>query len=316
MGDRPSAHRLVLSVDLDEWYHSRRWLDGQQASAVPDTRELFRRLYGRETPAGDVIEPTERLLDLFARHDVRCTFFVLGEMAIWYPDLIRKIAARGHEVACHGMHHVDMTVLGPEEFGKQLREARAVLSPLAGRAPIGYRAPNLVYEPWATAILESEGFVYDSTVCVSRSIGGKYKGWAHAPLHPYQPSYENVAVPGGARLIELPLPTFPIIRLSAGSGIVTRIFGYYWSALALSHTIRSGDTGYYFHPWEVGPRPPAAGARLKSAIFLRRTGPWMLHTIDRLLRRFKGRVMTAREAAERYDPHRFRQAAERSLSLS
>jgi peptidoglycan-N-acetylglucosamine deacetylase len=294
-----SSHRLVLSIDLDEWYHSRRWLDGQQARCVPDTTALFKRIYGRDTPAGDVLEPTRRLLDLFSRHDVRCTFFVLGEMAVWYPDLIREIADRGHEVACHGMHHVDMSVLGPIEFERQLQETRALLTALTGRAPIGYRAPNLVYEPWATAILEAQGFVYDSTVCVSRSIGGKYKGWARAPLHPYRPSYDNVAAPGSARLIELPLPTFPVIRLSAGSGILTRILGYQWTALALAHTIRTGDTGYYFHPWEVGTRPPSSGSSLKSAIFLRRTGPWMMESIERLLERFEGRIMTAAEAANR-----------------
>jgi peptidoglycan/xylan/chitin deacetylase (PgdA/CDA1 family) len=294
-----SLPSLVLSIDLDEWYHSRRWLDGQQAASVPDTRALFRRIYGQDTPAGDVIEPTRSLLDLFARHRVRCTFFVLGEMGVWYPDLVKEIARRGHEIACHGMHHVDMTVLGPAEFARQLQEARSILSGLTGSAPIGYRAPNLVYESWATAILESQGFMYDSTVCVSRSIGGKYRGWSHAPEHPYRPSYDNVAERGAARLIELPLPTFPVIRLSAGSGIVTRILGYHWTAIALSTAIRRGDTGYYFHPWEVGPRPPSTGSRLKSAIFLRRTGPWMMETVDRLLSRFSGRVLTAREAAER-----------------
>jgi hypothetical protein len=294
-----SDSALVLSIDLDEWYHSRRWLDGQQATSVPDTRALFNRIYGRDTPAGDVIGPTRQLLDLFDARNVRSTFFVLGEMAAWYPDLIKEIASRGHEIACHGLHHVDMSVLGPDVFARQVAEARSILTELCGQAPVGYRAPNLVYEPWATRILEAQGFLYDSTVCVSRSVGGKYKGWANAPLHPYRPSYDNIALPGNAALIELPLPTFPVIRLSAGSGIVTRILGYHWSAIALATALRKGDTGYYFHPWEIGPRPPSAGSAVKSAIFLRRTGPWMLRTVDRLLTRFEGRIITARDAAER-----------------
>ena len=59
-------HRLALSVDLDEWYHSRRWVDGEQAVAVPDTTALFRRLYGRDRPIGEVVGPTHDLLALFA----------------------------------------------------------------------------------------------------------------------------------------------------------------------------------------------------------------------------------------------------------
>jgi len=298
---RPTSDaRLVLSIDLDEWYHSLRWLDGEQAVSEPDRAAQLSRIYGSERPPGDVLAPTRRLLRLFAERGVRSTFFVLGEIATWYPDLIREIAAAGHEIASHGLHHVDMTVLGPARFAAQLAEASGILRNVTGRVPAGYRAPNLVYEPWATSILESQGFVYDSSVCASRSIGGKYKGWADAPVHPYRPSYENIAARGSASLVELPLPAFPILRLSAGSGIMTRVLGYHWSAIALAKTLRGGDTGYYFHPWEVAPRPPARANRLKSAIFYRRTGDWMLGTVDRLLRRFDGRVITAGEAANRF----------------
>lgn len=293
-------HKLALSIDLDEWYHSRRWLDGQQSHAVTDTRALFRRIYDRDTPAGDVIQPTLTLLDLFDRHACRSTFFVLGEMVEWYPDLILEIARRGHEIACHGLHHVDMTVLGPEVFARQVAAAAERIEALTGLRPTGYRAPNLVYEPWATAILETLGFAYDSSVCVSRPIGGKYKGWANAPVHPYHPSYSDIANTGEAALVELPLPPFPVLRLSAGSGIMTRALGYHWSAIGLATTIRTGDTGFYFHPWEVGPRPPSSGPLWKSALFLRNTGPWMLQAVDRLLTKFAGRVITAGEAAARF----------------
>ena len=300
MQQPPQDNRLVVSVDFEEWYHSRRWLTGEQAVQVPDTAALFQRLYGSDRPAGEVVEPTRRLLDLFERYECRSTFFMLGEMAQWYPELVREVAERGHEIACHGMHHVDMTVLGPAQFAAQLRQARAVLHDVTGRSCVGYRAPNLVYESWATRVLESEGFLYDTSVCVSRSIGGKYKGWSKASIHPYRPAYEDVAREGDASLIELPLPPFPVVRLSAGSGIMTRVFGYQWSSLALRHAIRSGDTGYYFHPWECGAPPQSAGTGLKSRLFHRHMGPWMLDAVEKILKRFQGRTVTAHEAALRY----------------
>ncbi len=297
---RHGEHSLVLSVDLDEWFHSRRWVDGVQSASVPDLRPLFRRVYGGEAPGGDVVAPTRLLLDLFDRHRVRCTFFVLGEVARWYPDLVREIARRGHEIGCHGMHHVDMPVLGPAVFAAQLEEAAGILHALTGRRPVGYRAPNLVYEPWATRVLEDHGFLFDATVCVSRPIGGKYHGWANAPLHPYHPSYGAVGRPGEARLVELPLPPFPVIRLSAGSGILTRILGFHWTMTSLRWALRTGDTGFYFHPWEVGQRPVVEGHRLRNAVFLRRTGPWMLDAVDRIIGRFRDRIVTGRQAAEAF----------------
>ncbi len=293
-----APHRLALSVDVDEWFHSRRWVDGRQGNDVPDISATCRKLYGQDRPLGEVVAPTLALLDLFDRFNCRCTFFVLGEVAGWYPDLIATIAARGHEIGCHGMHHVDMTVLGPERFAHDLGLARDALARLTGTPPVGFRAPNLVFEPWATAVLEDHGFLYDSTVCASRSIGGKYKGWADAPASPYHPSYDAIGRPGDARLVELPIPAFPVLKLAAGSGIITRVIGFHWTMTALTHALRKGDTVYYFHPWEVGPRPRPQGHRLRNAVFLRRTGPWMMRAVERLLRRFHDRVVPARVVAE------------------
>jgi hypothetical protein len=175
-----------------------------------------------------------------------------------------------------------------------------VLADLTGQRPRGYRAPNLVYEPWATEILERQGYLYDTTVCVSRPLGGKYRGWHRAPLHPYHPSHEAVGRAGGASLVELPLPPFPVLRISAGSGILTRIVGFHWTMIALRTAIRTGDTGFYFHPWEIGGRPPAEGHWLRNAIFLRRTGRWMLEAVERILTTFEGRVVTAERAARKF----------------
>lgn len=294
----PEPHNLVVSVDLDEWFHSRRWTEGVQTRSVPDVKALFRALYGGDRPPGDLIPPTRALLSLFRRHRVRCTFFVLGEVAEWYPELVREISDDGHEIGCHGLHHVDMTVLGPEEFRVQPNRAGQLLIDVTGQRPVGYRAPNLVYEPWATRVLEDAGFLYDTTVCVSRPVGGKYRGWASAPHHPYHPSYDDVAKPGDARLVELPLPSFPVIKLSAGSGIFTRVFGYHWTFTTLRYRIRTGDTGFYFHPWEVAPMPPAVGRGWRQSLFYRHTGPWMLDAVDRILTHFKGRIVTGRQAAE------------------
>lgn len=295
-----SGYRLALSVDLEEWFHSRRWIDGQQARQVPDTSDVLRRIYGKPAPAGEVLPPTRRLLEIFRAHDCRVTFFVLGEIAKWYPDLVREIAAHGHEIASHGMTHVDIPVLGPERFSRELGESLDLLAGLTGTRPIGYRAPNLVYPAWATAILEEHGLVYDSSVCVSRPVGGKYKGWANAPLSPYRPSYEDVGVRGDARIVEVPLPSFPVVNVAAGSSIFTRVIGYHWTSVALRTRVRTGDTAYYVHPWEFAARPHTEGNWLRNRIFLRRMGPWMDRTLDRILRTFAGRVTTVGSVAARY----------------
>ncbi len=50
-------------------------------------------------------ETRRQVLELFARYDVRATFFTLGWVAERHPGLVRAISAAGHEVACHGYEH-------------------------------------------------------------------------------------------------------------------------------------------------------------------------------------------------------------------
>ena len=108
--------KAVLSVDLDEWYHCR-WATGAPRSRWPDTARFFEAHYGTERPIGELIGPTRETLDIFDRLGARGTFFILGEVAHFYPELVREIDARGHEIGCHGYHHTDIDLLGPRASG-------------------------------------------------------------------------------------------------------------------------------------------------------------------------------------------------------
>ena len=79
-----------------------------------------------------VVANTHRLLELFDRHGVRATFFVLGWVAERFPALVREIAGRGHEVASHGYHHQLVYTLTPEQFREDVRRAKAALEDAAG----------------------------------------------------------------------------------------------------------------------------------------------------------------------------------------
>lgn len=56
-------------------------------------------------PKSDVLITTEKLVEMFDNHDIRATFFVLGETAEKYPEIIEILKASDHEIACHGWFH-------------------------------------------------------------------------------------------------------------------------------------------------------------------------------------------------------------------
>jgi peptidoglycan/xylan/chitin deacetylase (PgdA/CDA1 family) len=294
-----SERRAVLSVDLDEWYHCR-WATGSPHARWKDTAAFFREHYGADAPAGELRAPTRRILDLFDRLRVRATFFVLGEVATFYPDLVREIEARGHEVGCHGFHHVDIDLLGPDGFRRELSEARRVLSSLLARPPIGYRAPNLLLRDYMIPVLREEGFRYDASVCTARGLLGKDFGHEHRATSPYRFRDRFSRPDPEGDMVEIPLPTFPVLRLPAATGILTRVAGRTWTLVALRRALRDGDAQYYFHPYEIGPRP-ALALSLRERLFLRRLGPWMERAVEDIVVRMRGwgaRFVTGAELAD------------------
>lgn len=290
--------RVVISVDLDEWYHCR-WATGSPKSRWRDTAQFFKSHYHTDRPTGELVDPTRRILALFKRHGVRATFFILGEVATYYPDLIREIAADGHEIGSHGFHHTDIDLLGPEGFRKELQAGRDVLAQVTGQPPIGYRAPNLLLRDFMIPILRDLGFRYDASVCTSRSLLGKNFGHEHIATNPYR-FRDRFSVPDpDGDFAEIPLPVAPFIRLPAATGILTRVIGVPWTMWGLSHALRTGDTQYYFHPYEMGPAPKLDFTP-RERLFLRRLGPWMEGAVDRILRRLQAkrvRFVTAGELA-------------------
>jgi polysaccharide deacetylase family protein (PEP-CTERM system associated) len=295
-----SQRRLVVCVDLDEWYHCR-WATGSPGSLWKDTRTFFRDYYGTDGPTGELLEPTKRTLDIFDECGIKATFFVLGEMATHYPELVRRIHAAGHEIACHGMRHVDLFGLAREQFAEELGEAKGILESIIGERVIGYRAPNLVIEPWVIDVLEEMGFRYDSSVCPSRSLMGKYNGMLNAPQNPYRLSHGSLDKPGQREIVELPIPSFPVVKAPAASGIMTRVVGKWWALTALKYALRTGAATYYFHPYELAPKPKIPGLSLRTHLFLRRTGPWMERAVRDILRQIEADFVRARDVVEQFE---------------
>ena len=80
---------------------------------------------------------TEKILELFAAHRVRGTFFTLGWVAERYPELTRKIVANGHELASHGWEHIRVSAQNPREFRQYVERTRYLLEDISGQAVKG-----------------------------------------------------------------------------------------------------------------------------------------------------------------------------------
>ncbi|MFJ3982444.1 polysaccharide deacetylase family protein [Streptomyces fungicidicus] len=88
-------------------------------------------------------EHSARLLDILKEEQVPATFFLLGRRHIdTYPELVRRMADEGHEVASHTWTHRRLTELGPDEIREELERPNAEIERLTGRRPTLMRPPQ------------------------------------------------------------------------------------------------------------------------------------------------------------------------------
>jgi peptidoglycan/xylan/chitin deacetylase (PgdA/CDA1 family) len=105
-----------------------------------------------------------RLLDLFARHGIRTTWFVPGHTIETYPQACERVVAAGHEVAHHGWTHRPPTTLTREEEQEELVRGNEAIVKLTGRKARGYRSPTWDLTPHSVELFLEHGFVYDSSL--------------------------------------------------------------------------------------------------------------------------------------------------------
>jgi peptidoglycan/xylan/chitin deacetylase (PgdA/CDA1 family) len=104
-----------------------------------------------------------RILELLDRHRIQATFFVPGHTAVAYPDIVRRIAAAGHELGHHGWVHEGLSKLEPAQEREYLLRGLDALDRVAGVRPLGYRAPGVDVSVNTVDILLEHGFVYDAS---------------------------------------------------------------------------------------------------------------------------------------------------------
>jgi polysaccharide deacetylase family protein (PEP-CTERM system associated) len=226
----------ALSFDIEEYFHA-----AVLKGAFGDTTW--------EMLPSTVRQNTGRLLDMLEQESVTGTFFMLGWVAERFPALVKQIASRGHEIACHGYSHELVFTQSPAVFREETLRAKHLLEDLTGAPVAGYRAASFSITRkslWALDILAEAGFLYDSSIYPV--MHDRY-GITGAPRFPYRLKLD------AGELVEFPPPTLRLfgMTLPAAGGGYFRLLPYAYSQLALRmlNSVERKPLMFYLHPWEI-----------------------------------------------------------------
>jgi len=150
----------ILTFDIEEWFIYEQYPKGGKGYYLPILNSLL-----------------ERLLDILDRESVKATFFCLGIIAREYPEVLCRIASRGHEIGCHSDRHISALALGPDGFENDLKLALESIENVINQKVTAFRAPAFSVSDktnWAFEILAKNGIKNDCSVFPTKRTGGGY----------------------------------------------------------------------------------------------------------------------------------------------
>jgi polysaccharide deacetylase family protein (PEP-CTERM system associated) len=222
----------IITIDLEDWHSlTHRRLTG---ILLPPSPHVFRQV--------------DRLLNILDQHQTKATFFVLGTLAESHPEIVKRLAAQGHEIASHGYSHLPIHKLSPQEFREDTKKSKYLLEDITGTPVTGYRAPefSIIRETmWALEILAEMDFTYDSSIfpMYHRRYG----------IYDFPKAVTHYELPNNLKIVEIPLSTFSLGKISwsyAGAGY------FRLTPIGLICNIIKGQNDNqipavtYFHPYE------------------------------------------------------------------
>jgi len=224
--------KIFLSVDIEEWYH----LD-----YFKNYKDVNKKI--------ETIPDIYNFLNVLDELNIKCTFFTLGESALKFPEIIKELSAKGHEIACHGLDHELLYNKSNENFKYEVKKAKEILEDISPNIKIqGYRASCFSMDREKLDILKEIGYSYDSS----------YISFAEHPL------YGKLDMTGFTRsqslihkndhFYEFEIPTYKIgkYNIPISGGGYLRLFPFWLNNYFIKDYLKKNENFiFYLHPFEL-----------------------------------------------------------------
>ena len=236
---RSGRRANVLTVSLEDYFHV-----GAFGSLIP--RGQWYRFESR------IEQSAARTLDLLDEFGVSATVFVLGCVAERFPELVRSVRERGHEIASKGYQHRRIAEMTASELADDLARAREAIERASGQRVVGCRISDWLTprDAWALEVMAEQGYLYDSSMRpLLRS---------HASVPAERRAHRHTA--GAHELWELPVSSVSMlgcdVPLAGGNWLRQLPHAVTRRAIERLHRDDSTPMVLYFQTWELDSEQP------------------------------------------------------------
>lgn len=238
----------ILTFDIEEWYIEKVYRGGHAEKYCEFDNYLF------------------RILSLLEKSQTRATFFCVGKLATDFPQVVKLIASKGHEVGCHSNTHQWLNKMSHQETLEDTRSAVDALEQCIGKKIVSYRAPAFSIgeqNKWAFEVLAECGIECDASVFPAyRDFGGfpQFKEYV-----PTMVNYQGIAIK------EFPIPTTTVLgkELAYSGGGYFRFFPLWFIKNRMS---KSDYNMCYFHIGDLIPKLKSLMTREEYESYFKENG--------------------------------------------
>jgi polysaccharide deacetylase family protein (PEP-CTERM system associated) len=233
----------VLTVSLEDYFHV-----GAFGSLIP--RGQWYRFESR------IEQGAARTLDLLDELGVSATVFVLGCVAERFPELVRSVRERGHEIASKGYQHRRIAEMTASELADDLVRAREAIERASGQCVVGCRISDWLAprDAWALEVIADQGYLYDS------SMRPLLRSHAAIPAE----RRAHLRSIGAHELWEFPVSSVSVfgcdVPLAGGNWLRQLPHALARRGIERLHRDESTPMVLYFQTWELDPEQPRIDA--------------------------------------------------------
>ena len=228
----------LLGIEFEDWFHP----------------VLIQKVLTNEEKKPKVIKGIDKIIDWLNQHDTYATFFVVGELLEYEPEILDKITENGHEIGFHTMYHTRLDTLN---FKEKFEDEIKIFDKMTSGKSKGFRAPTFSLNEsskWLIDVLETNGYKYDSSVVPAKT---SMYGLSNAGQKPYQITSESLESedPKG-KITEFPILITKFLgkKIPAGGGFYVRTLPEKIVTNAIKNYEKNNmPATFYIHSWELTP---------------------------------------------------------------
>lgn len=219
----------ILTFDIEEWFLEKEFGSNRKEKYAEYDAYL------------------DRILELLEKTSTKATFFCVGRMATDFPEVVKRINDKGHEIGCHSNVHTWLNKMTREDALEDTRVAVDSLEQLIGKKVLSYRAPAFSIGEnniWAFEVLSECGIERDASIFPAARDFGGFSSFGHK--EPVVITYN------GLQIKEFPICTTGILgkQVAFSGGGYFRFFPLWFVKREI---IKSPYSMCYFHIGDLLP---------------------------------------------------------------